>query len=140
MPTKFHSSLLVAFLNRLLLKPIQDGELDFLEYKKINIRVADANIVYAMTFSNGQLKSVAMSESYDLLLKANVYDFLMLAARKEDADTQVFQRRLVMQGDTELGLELKNFIDGLDVESSGLLSFIESILNKSLPLYRRLFG
>jgi O2-independent ubiquinone biosynthesis accessory factor UbiT len=41
---------------------------------------------------------------------------LLIAARKEDPDTLFFQRRLKIEGDTELGLEVKNLIDGIDIE------------------------
>jgi predicted lipid carrier protein YhbT len=69
-----------------------------------------------------------------------VYDFLVLAGRQEDPDTLVFQRRLVMQGDTELGLQVKNLLDGLDVESLGLYRKMEPFLKRALPVYRRIFG
>jgi predicted lipid carrier protein YhbT len=39
---------------------------------------------------------------------------MLLAARREDADTLFFQRRLRMSGDTELGLYLKNFLDAFE--------------------------
>jgi O2-independent ubiquinone biosynthesis accessory factor UbiT len=39
-----------------------------------------------------------------------------MAGRFEDPDTLFFQRRLVIEGDTELGLGVKNFLDGLDEE------------------------
>ena len=105
----------------------------------MGIRVKDAAISFILSFSGDRF--VAMkSNNRDLLIQANVYDFLLLAARQEDPDTLVFQRRLIMQGDTELGLELKNFLDGLDIESNGSFAIIESLLQKSLPAYRRLFG
>ena len=40
-----------------------------------------------------------------------------LAMRKEDPDTLFFSRRLSMQGDTELGLLLKNTLDSLELPS-----------------------
>lgn len=40
-----------------------------------------------------------------------------LAMRKEDPDTLFFSRRLSMQGDTELGLLLKNTLDALELPS-----------------------
>jgi predicted lipid carrier protein YhbT len=45
-----------------------------------------------------------------------------------------------MEGDTELGLSLKNYLDGMDVESSRVLPLIESLARKTLPVYKRLFG
>lgn len=51
----------------------------------------------------------------DLTLRAASGDFLALALRREDADTLFFSRRLVMEGDTELGLLVKNTLDALDL-------------------------
>jgi predicted lipid carrier protein YhbT len=40
----------------------------------------------------------------------------MIAARKQDPDTLFFQRRLVIEGDTELGLYVKNLMDAIELE------------------------
>jgi len=45
-----------------------------------------------------------------------------------------------MQGDTEPGLYVKNFLDGLDMYSHKIAAYLESALQKSLPFYERLFG
>ena len=50
-------------------------------------------------------------------ISGTIHDFLLLISRTEDTDTLFFQRRLKMEGDTELGLQLKNFLDGMDIES-----------------------
>ena len=73
-------------------------------------------------------------------LNGTVHDYLLLASRTEDTDTLFFSRRLHMQGDTELGLYVKNFLDGLDMESHKISAYLESVLKKSLPVYERLFG
>ncbi|HLV27960.1 MAG TPA: SCP2 sterol-binding domain-containing protein, partial [Burkholderiaceae bacterium] len=39
-----------------------------------------------------------------------------LIQRGEDPDTLFFSRRLVMEGDTELGLLVKNTLDALDMD------------------------
>lgn len=117
-----------------------EGDLDFLENRRLCVKVNDAGICYYMSLINECLVNVAPGSKNDLTIQASIYDFLTLAARQEDPDTLVFQRRLVMQGNTELGLELKNFLDGLDIESSGSFAKIESLLQKGLPLYRRLFS
>lgn len=41
----------------------------------------------------------------------------MIAARKEDPDTLFFQRRLRIEGDTELGLYVKNLMDSIDLDT-----------------------
>lgn len=139
LPEKMHSRFLVLFLNQLLSVQIEEGELDFFKNRCLSIKVENANITYHVSFKDGRFIAVLPSHN-DLMIQAKVYDFLMLAARQEDPDTLVFQRRLIMQGDTELGLELKNFLDGLDIESTNSFALIESVLQKSLPVYRRLFS
>ncbi len=50
----------------------------------------------------------------DLTIRSTVSGFLALALRREDPDTLFFTRRLVMTGDTELGLVVKNVLDAID--------------------------
>ena len=50
----------------------------------------------------------------DLTVAATLSDFIALARREEDPDTLFFARRLSVEGDTELGLVLKNLLDGID--------------------------
>ena len=40
---------------------------------------------------------------------------MRLAQRQEDPDTLFFSRRLAMEGDTELGLVVKNALDALEL-------------------------
>lgn len=47
----------------------------------------------------------------DLTVRARLSDYAALALRREDPDTLFFSRRLVLEGDTELGLALKNALD-----------------------------
>jgi len=49
----------------------------------------------------------------DVTIRASLRDYLALALRREDPDTLFFTRRLVVEGDTELGLALKNALDAL---------------------------
>jgi len=76
----------------------------------------------------------------DLTVRAALYDFMSMASRQVDPDTLMFQRRLVMEGDTELGLALKNYLDAMDVESSRALTIVESLSRKTMPVYKKLFG
>ena len=135
---KYHSKILCAFLNKLLWENINDGELDFLENRKLCISVQDVNINYNLSLKHKKIIAHVNTIKHDLFLQANTYDFLSLAARQEDPDTLVFQRRMTIEGDTELGLELKNFIDGLDIESNKYFPVIQSLLIKILPIYKRI--
>jgi len=50
----------------------------------------------------------------DVTIRAKPRDYLSLALRREDPDTLFFTRRLVMEGDTDLGLSVKNALDAVD--------------------------
>ena len=63
----------------------------------------------------------------DVSFSAGVNDLILVAGRKEDADTLFFQRRLSIEGDTELGLEVKNLLDNIEFEN--LPPFAEKMIN-----------
>lgn len=141
LPGAAHSRLISLVLNRTLAEPLREGELDFLHDRRVAIAVRDAGVTFCLTLVGGRLVGCSRrSAAADLSIEGSVYDFLLLVGRQEDPDTLVFQRRLVMQGDTELGLQVKNFLDGLDVESLGLLRVMEPFLKRTLPVYKRVFG
>jgi len=140
LPASLHSKLLVRFLNKILFEQIKEGELDFLMHKRLCVNVSDAAISFYISLHNGKLLALDNSGKNDIEIQACVYDFLQIAARQQDPDTLVFQRRLVMQGDTELGLELKNFLDALDLDEKSMVSKIEPVLKKLLPVYHKIFA
>ena len=139
-PAFVHNKSLVTALNRLFKKDLVEGELDFLTDRVVHIRVEDADIAYQFTLDRGEFRPADKHRSPDLLLNGTVYDYLLLASRREDTDTLFFRRQLRMEGDTELGPYVKNFLDGLDMDSHKIPAYLESALQKGLPLYERLFG
>ena len=50
----------------------------------------------------------------DVTIRARLADYARLALRREDPDTLFFSRQLVIEGDTELGLVVKNALDSAD--------------------------
>ncbi len=54
----------------------------------------------------------AMGEA-DVTVRASLRDYVSLALRREDPDSLFFSRRLVIEGDTALGLVVKNALDSL---------------------------
>lgn len=139
LPAFIHNKILVTTLNRMFKDEIKQGELDFLQGKIINISIEDAGIEYSFTLINDRLAAADKNDSADLILQGTVYNYLLLASRQEDTDTLFFSRRLHMQGDTELGLYVKNFLDGMDMDSHKVSAYLESLLKRSLPVYERLF-
>lgn len=140
LPEPLHAGLIARVLSSVLRDQIRQGELDFLQGRSLTIRVRDAGFGFQLACRGSRLVAADRGEASDLVIEGNVYDFLQLISREADADTLVFQRRLVMQGDTELGLEVKNFLDSLDVESIGLYNRLVPHLRRALGGYRRIFG
>jgi predicted lipid carrier protein YhbT len=140
-PDRVHSTAVVAVLNRVLASALLDGDLDFLQGRSVRIHVRDMQLTFCITLRQGRLvASSARTMPPDLSISGTLHAFLRLAARYEDTDTLFFQRRLLMEGNTELGLEVKNFLDGLDVDSLWLPRQVCGIAQKALPLYERTFS
>ncbi|EMH4163428.1 SCP2 domain-containing protein [Pluralibacter gergoviae] len=94
---------------------LADGELDFLEGRWLSIEVRDIGLRWFTSVENDRL-IVSPSAEADVSFSADAADLLMIAARKQDPDTLFFQRRLVIEGDTELGLYVKNLMDAIELD------------------------
>ena len=94
---------------------LNDGELDFLEGRWLSIEVRDIGLKWFTSVQNERL-IVSDAEQADVSFSADASDLLMIAARKQDPDTLFFQRRLVIEVDTELGLYVKNLMDAIELE------------------------
>ncbi|MEA1063396.1 ubiquinone anaerobic biosynthesis accessory factor UbiT [Erwinia sp. HR93] len=95
---------------------LEDGELDFLEGHWLHIDVRDIGLSWFTSVQNNRLV-VCESAQADVSFSADANDLLLIAARKQDPDTLFFQRRLVIEGDTELGLYVKNLMDAIDLDT-----------------------
>ena len=137
-PGKVHSTAVVALLNRIFAGALRESELDFMRGRTLRVHVQDMRLKLCLTLGQGRLAAAREDRLPDVSISGNLHAFLLLAARREDTDTLFFQRRLQMEGDTELGLEVKNFLDAQDVESHWLSRQLELLLLKVLPLYERI--
>jgi len=106
------SAAFAALLTLQLGEYIGAAALPELAGKKIKLRIQDVGVT--LLFQAGPDGFFACSNGEaDLTITATAQDFLSLALRREDPDTLFFSRRLLMEGDTELGLLLKNTLDGM---------------------------
>ncbi|MGS7895928.1 ubiquinone anaerobic biosynthesis accessory factor UbiT [Klebsiella pneumoniae] len=94
---------------------LAEGELEFLEGRWLSIHVRDIGLLWYTSVVDGRLV-VSLQADADVSFSADASDLLMIAARKQDPDTLFFQRRLVIEGDTELGLYVKNLMDAIELE------------------------
>ena len=140
LPQSLHNRFLANIINKILVNDLNQGELDFLQDRSVAIEISDIGLSYQLTLSGDKLMGANAQDENHLTVRASLYDFMSMASRQVDPDTLVFQRRLVMEGDTELGLALKNYLDGMDIEASKVLSMVESFSRKTMPIYNKLFG
>jgi predicted lipid carrier protein YhbT len=136
-PGQLHATLVSKILNRLLAEQIADGDLEFMTGRYLRVEVMDAGIRFDLGFDGGRLLAAGNSKSPDLIFRGNVYDFLLLATRREDSDALFFQRRLKIEGDTEMGLAIKNFLDAIDIESLPYHRQVDGFLRPAMNLYER---
>ena len=109
------SLLFVTGLNLALAKSLAPDVTQMLIGKKLRLRVTDAQLAFDFEWINGRFSACQNKGEADLTISASAYDFVLLARRQEDPDTLFFSRRLAMEGDTELGLLVKNTIDAIEL-------------------------
>ena len=82
--------------------------------KRFAIRVNDAGLCLRFGLNERGFHPSFDTRPADLTISARTRDFLALLTREEDADSLFFNRRLLMEGDTELGLLVKNTLDAVE--------------------------
>lgn len=101
--------------NRLLWPALLDLDWQPLVGRRYAIRVKDLGLSLHFTVTHHGF--APDNGAPELTITASARDFLLLLTRREDPDALFFSRRLVSEGDTELGLTVKNLLDALDPET-----------------------
>ena len=101
-------------LNRAFKEPMEAGELEFLEGSRIRIRITDAAVDWLIEATDRGFVPVDRERDEHVSISGELLDFVLLATRQVDHDTLFFQRRIRIEGDTELGLGVKNTMDSMD--------------------------
>jgi predicted lipid carrier protein YhbT len=113
-PYEVQKPVLSVALNQAFREPLAHGELDFLEGAKVRIKVTDLNIDWLISLESDKFVPRERELTEDVCISGEGPDFILLAARKADPDTLFFHRRIRIEGDTELGLAVKNTMDSMD--------------------------
>lgn len=122
MPPLIQHRIIEQTLNHFFKPALEDHALDFLQDRIINVHIKDAYIRFALRLHQNKLQVSDCQNKADLALTTDVYTLLQLVSQQEDADGLFFSRRLDSQGDTELGLYVKNFLAALDPDETRALS------------------
>ena len=107
--------LLTTALNVSVARQLPADVAERLLNQRLRIQVRDARMALDFTWTGGAFAPCAHHRQTALCISASAHDFLRLAQRLDDPDTLFFNRRLSMEGDTELGLMVKNTLDSLEL-------------------------
>ncbi|QQX79144.1 SCP2 sterol-binding domain-containing protein [Shewanella sp. KX20019] len=125
-PFSLKADLLKRILGLMLAEQARDEELDFLLERWVAINIEDLGLTFEVSY-NGHWQ-VRPLQSAEVTFKSNSKALLLIVAAKEDPDTLFFQRKLSIEGDTELGLEVKNLL--LSVEFDAMPTAISTAVTK----------
>jgi predicted lipid carrier protein YhbT len=114
------SAALAAGLNVLLLPLLGRDARATLRGRVVAIQVADGGLDCRLRLVS--IGFVPARGQADVVIRATACDYWRLARREEDPDTLFFARRLVIEGDTELGLAVKNALDAVEWSPASLLA------------------
>lgn len=86
------------------------GQMQFLYGRWLRLAVTDLKVGWNVSY--GALGPIVVDSPLqpDVTISGDMAAFVALAHQEEDPDTLFFQRRLVIEGDTELGLQVKNLM------------------------------
>ncbi|ASW80204.1 ubiquinone anaerobic biosynthesis accessory factor UbiT [Vibrio anguillarum] len=116
LPQVVQKKALLEGLKTIFHEALQEGDFEFLDGKWLKVSIRDLNLNWYISYQAEQLVVSDETEVEDVSFSGNLNDMVLIAGRKEDPDTLFFQRRLSIEGDTELGLEVKNLMDSVDLE------------------------
>jgi predicted lipid carrier protein YhbT len=94
---------------------LPEETLDQIEGKHFRVTVTDTGMVADFTYRSGAFRPLwSATDTPDLQFAARLSAYLQMVSRQEDPDTLFFNRSLSIEGDTELGLRVKNMLDALE--------------------------
>lgn len=116
LPKTVQKRALLEALKNVFKEALEDGDFEFLEEKWLKVSIKDMGLSWCISYRDEQLIVADKEVIEDVSFSGSLNDLVLIAGRKEDPDTLFFQRRLSIEGDTELGLEVKNLMDSVDLD------------------------
>jgi predicted lipid carrier protein YhbT len=104
---------LAVALNRWMLARLPEDAHHALSNRPVVIDVTDLGLSMKLQLGPGGFGLASPGAPVALRVAATAPTYWRLLAGKDDADRLFFERLLVMEGDTEMGLVLKNTLDAL---------------------------
>nr|VFJ60341.1 MAG: SCP-2 sterol transfer family protein [Candidatus Kentron sp. DK] len=116
-PDHIHTKVIGHIANHLLSgQPSESARLLELNGKRICLAITDTDNFWQFRIAGTRLVRDKSGAPWDVCIRGALVDFLLLATRAEDPDSLFFARRLSIEGDTEIGLHVKNLMDSFDMD------------------------
>lgn len=131
-PGSIQNQAITIAINNVLKEQLEDGELDFLEAVFLEIKVTDLNKSWLFTLVDEKIivtHTVKEEQNSDVVISGDFNSFVLLASQTIDPDTLFFKRKLLIEGDVELGLAVKNLLDRVE------LNQLPELITKPLIAY-----
>lgn len=103
-------------LNRTAWKGLRDQDWTPMHGRIFAIRILDLGVSAGFLVGPSGFAAAKVADAA-VTFSASAEDFMRLALRLEDPDTLFFNRRLRIEGDTDLGLTAKNLLDSVELET-----------------------
>ncbi len=125
-------------LNRIAWRGLQSLDWSPMHGRSFAIHILDLGVSAGFRIGPSGFSAANVADAA-VTFSASAEDFVRLALRLEDPDTLFFNRRLRIEGDTDLGLTAKNLLDGVDFEAlmAQMPAPVRLVLN---PLRQRLIA
>ncbi|MDF2368451.1 SCP2 sterol-binding domain-containing protein [Sneathiella sp.] len=140
LPVKFLSRLLTIFLGRMKrLYPEIANRLTPLGHCRFHIIPTDFPFSFLVILDNGKATAKILNKGQAVSnitasISGDIYSLIQLLEGSVDGDTLFFTRRLIVEGDTEAVLTLRNAIDSVDLSIKHILTGLTGPLT---PLFKR---
>ncbi len=113
LPVRPPSRAAALALDRLLLPRLPEDARRALAGQTVELRVSDFGLCVRLLLTPAGFAAAPSAVAPALRIVAPGSSYLRLLRGDEDPDRLFFERALVMEGDTELGLVLKNTLDAI---------------------------
>lgn len=110
------SAAFVSLFNLAAWRGLRELDWTALQGKRFCVHVRDLGVKSYFSVTGKGFRA-EMADHADVTFTASAQDFIRLALRLEDPDTLFFNRRLLIEGNTDLGLTVKNMLDTVELES-----------------------
>ena len=113
LPVQPPSFLLARVLDRVLLQRLPADARAALADRTVEVSVSDLGLRVRLQLAPGGFRVAPSRSETALRIVAPASSYVRLLRGEDDADRLFFERALVMEGDTEMGLVLKNALDAI---------------------------